>query len=167
MTGHHGRQQRRESTMNRVQRQLTTISKLVLTATAAVAVTIAPPTIAHADPGTLFFQSPSGNIHCDLGRGMDGNAGVECEVENATYEVPPGPCQLRGPFASQFLLGQGDTRPDVGCVPTSNPPWQTLDYGQTRLLGPITCDSEPSGMTCTDSNTGHFFRVSRDSYQLG
>ena len=26
---------------------------------------------------------------------------------------------------------------------------------------------EQSGMTCTDASTGHFFRVSRDSYQLG
>ncbi len=34
-------------------------------------------------------------------------------------------------------------------------------------ISSITCDSEPSGMTCTDSGTGHFFRVSRDSYQLG
>ena len=43
----------------------------------------------------------------------------------------------------------------------------TLDYGQTRCLGPITCDSEPTGMTCTDTSTGHFLRVSRESYQLG
>jgi hypothetical protein len=42
----------------------------------------------------------------------------------------------------------------------------TLSYGQTRSADPITCDSEASGMTCTDSSTGHFFRVSRESYQL-
>lgn len=29
----------------------------------------------------------------------------------------------------------------------------TLDYGQTRSANAITCDSEPSGMTCTDSRT--------------
>lgn len=43
----------------------------------------------------------------------------------------------------------------------------TLDYGQTHSLGTITCDSEPAGVTCTDSSTGHFFQVSSDSYQLG
>jgi hypothetical protein len=42
-----------------------------------------------------------------------------------------------------------------------------LDYGQTRTLGSISCESEPSGVTCSDSSTGHFFRISRDSYQLG
>jgi hypothetical protein len=36
-----------------------------------------------------------------------------------------------------------------------------------QSVGVITCDSEPAGMTCTDSSTGHFFRVSRESYQLG
>lgn len=42
----------------------------------------------------------------------------------------------------------------------------TLDYGQTHTIGTITCDSEPAGVTCTHSSTGHFFRLSRDSYQL-
>jgi hypothetical protein len=43
----------------------------------------------------------------------------------------------------------------------------TLDYGQTRSVGVMICASEASGVTCTDTSTGHFFRVSRDSYQLG
>jgi hypothetical protein len=44
----------------------------------------------------------------------------------------------------------------------------TLDYGQkTRSLGAISCDSEQSGVTCTDTSTGHFFQVSSDSYQVG
>jgi hypothetical protein len=48
--------------------------------------------------------------------------------------------------------------------PYTYPP---LGYGQTHTEGPIMCDSEATGVTCTDSRTGHFFRVSRDSYQLG
>ena len=43
----------------------------------------------------------------------------------------------------------------------------TLAYGQTQSAGSITCDSEPSGATCTDASTGHFFWVSHDSYQVG
>jgi hypothetical protein len=42
----------------------------------------------------------------------------------------------------------------------------TLDYGQTISAGTITCDSEPTGIKCTDSS-GHYFRVSKDSYNLG
>ena len=39
--------------------------------------------------------------------------------------------------------------------------------GQTKSVGLMTCASEPSGVTCTDTSSGHFFRVSRDSYELG
>jgi hypothetical protein len=43
----------------------------------------------------------------------------------------------------------------------------TLDDGQTHTVGSMTCASDPAVVTCTDADTGHFFRVSRDSYQLG
>jgi hypothetical protein len=42
----------------------------------------------------------------------------------------------------------------------------TLSYGSTWPVKPITCDSELAGMTCTDAGTGHYFRVSRESYEL-
>jgi hypothetical protein len=42
----------------------------------------------------------------------------------------------------------------------------TIDYGQTRSAGQFACDSEPSGITCTDDSTGHFFGISRESDQL-
>ena len=42
-----------------------------------------------------------------------------------------------------------------------------LDYAQARSAGAITCSSEQSAMRCTDVSTGHFFRVSRESYELG
>ena len=42
-----------------------------------------------------------------------------------------------------------------------------LAYGQTHTVDTITCGSEPPGVTCTDTGTGHFFRVSDESYQLG
>jgi len=42
-----------------------------------------------------------------------------------------------------------------------------LDEGQKRSIGTITCESERSGVTCTDASTGHFFRVSSESYDLG
>jgi len=47
------------------------------------------------------------------------------------------------------------------------PGLKTLDYGRTYSRGAMTCDSELSGVTCTDTGTGHFFRVSRENYELG
>jgi hypothetical protein len=42
-----------------------------------------------------------------------------------------------------------------------------MDDGDTRSAGTITCSSEHSVMRCTDVSTGHFFRVSLESYELG
>ena len=54
-----------------------------------------------------------------------------------------------------------------GASKFNRPGEQTLDYGQKYSRGAITCESEPSGVTCTDTATGHFFRISRESYELG
>ena len=51
--------------------------------------------------------------------------------------------------------------------PTTQTSGQILNYGETLANGTITCKSEPAGMTCTDVSTGHFFRIARESYQLG
>lgn len=142
------------------------ISMLALI-TAAVATTIGLAATAHADDNGPF-QSPSGNIYCLLYVGNDGRQGAACQVHQHTYAAPPpGDCHLGG-WGSQFDLKQGDPpRPDCVGGELVVPPMPTLGYGQARSVGAITCDSEPSGLTCTDTSTGHFFRVSSESYQLG
>ena len=131
-------------------------------ATAAIALPLAA--TAHADD-TITFQSPSGNIRCDI---FDSPAPEAlCQIGEYTYAPPPAtPCDL----GHDFRLDQGKPA-YLSCrysaLNSGFGPWPTLDYGQRRSLGPITCDSEPSGVTCTHTSTGHFFRVSRDSYQLG
>jgi hypothetical protein len=44
--------------------------------------------------------------------------------------------------------------------------YPVLQYGQTRSLNSVTCESQQSGITCTDTGTGHFFQLSRDTYEL-
>ena len=39
-------------------------------------------------------------------------------------------------------------------------------YLQSRSLNELTCDSEVSGMTCTDRGSGHYFHLARDNYEL-
>jgi hypothetical protein len=120
------------------------------------------------------FQSPSGSMMCTIGTRMPPsgtNPFVACEVMELALVPPPPVCHQS--FVGMFDLEQGGApaKPSL-CTPDYSPvtPWSgypILDYGQTRTVGAITCDSEPSTMTCTDTSTGHFFRVSRDSYQLG
>jgi hypothetical protein len=139
--------------------QAMTITKLALIATATVAATIGLAGIAQADD-EIDFRSPSGNIVCAMG-----TRAVVCQVSNHTYPQPPLPdCPLAG---REYELFQGAPA-SLGCQGgvIVDPPPPTLDYGQTRSVGTITCDVEPSGVTCTDSSTGHFLRLSRDSYRL-
>ena len=142
------------------------ITKLALIATATVAATIGLAGTAHADD-EIDFRSPSGDVVCTMGWvHVDGTSGVACQVHNHTYPQPALPgCPLAG---REYDLDQGKPA-SLGCQGgvIVDPPPPTLAYGQTRSVGTITCDVEPSGVTCTDSGTGHFMRLSRDSYQLG
>ena len=89
--------------------------------------------------------------------------------------MPPSPCE-HSAWGGRFHIVQGSA-PVMEChndtirpsysSPGPNPDVPILDYGHTQSAGSFTCDSEPSGVTCTDNTTGHFFHVSRESYQLG
>jgi hypothetical protein len=91
------------------------------------------------------------------------------------------PASTVGPFGRpcnfdfgglQIYVSQGKPAM-LGCYEGSGnfkypkPSQQTLEYGQQYSRGAITCESQPSGVTCTDTVTGHFFRISRESYELG
>ncbi|ORV46226.1 hypothetical protein [Mycobacterium conspicuum] len=144
-------------------RQALTIMKLTLVALTAVAAATGLSTAAHADE-RYDFQSPSGNVGCSLNPG-----GASCEIKDYTWFIPPPPDYTMGGRGNVFLLARGSA-PVAGLwhsdhqFPDGAP---TLDVGQSRTAGAITCVSESAAMTCTDSSTGHFFRVSRESYQVG
>jgi hypothetical protein len=132
-------------------------------AIAAATIGLAAP--AHADKG-LRFQTPSGNISCSVSADSSDRGVAVCDIGDHTW-APPSDC---GPGMSErFSLAQGDSRVFCFNGPLLVPGVGTLDYGQTRFFSGITCDSEPdpAGVTCTDTTTGHFFRVSRQSYDLG
>jgi hypothetical protein len=147
------------------------ITLIVAVWTATATTTIGLASTAHADTHDEF-QSPNGNIGCDLRTGDDGTGIADCEIRDHTWVIPlPIPkCPNSGSGVWGWGLYQGKApTPGFSCVAHTlgQPGLQTVDYGQTRSAGAITCDSEPSGVTCTDTSTGHFFRVARDSYELG
>ena len=128
----------------------------------------------HGDVPTGYdFVSPSGNIACSIY--ADGS-GANCEVQDHTWVAP---ASTIGPFGRpcdfnfgglQIYVSQGKPA-NLGCYEGvgkfNRPTEQILDYGQNYSRGAITCESVPSGVTCTDAATGHFFRISRESYELG
>lgn len=150
-----------------------------LIAAAAAVATVALPASAHAEDNRQTFQSPSGNIQCVLDTAGGSTPIALCQIENKTFTVPPGsgrdqtgaPCPGSSGSGNDFRLDQGHPG-FIRCSFASimggaGIPGQTLPYGQSRSLGAITCDSQPSGVTCTDTSSGHFFRVSRESYEVG
>lgn len=133
---------------------------LGLIAAGVVAQAVGSATVANGDPSV--FSSPTGNIVC-----MVVTDGVLCEIGQKYWEPPPPPPGCHAAWGNLFELKTG--RPagfhcTGSALPASN---YTLEYGQTLSFGAISCRSERWGMSCTDATTGHFFFISRESYNLG
>ena len=145
-----------------------TLAKIALTAATITATGIGLSATAQADLEYLQFTSPPGNVKCEMTISYKGDPYANCVVRHAAYAVPADKCDFTGSVNPQIEIGQGGTS-HVSCVVASDdaPAEFTLDFGQTRSVGTITCDSEEAGVTCTDTGTGRFFRVSPESYDLG
>lgn len=105
---------------------------------------------AQADAGVKFFHSPSGNILCQV-----------------SYQRGPGDldsayCVSRYPPQNVSMDPDGVLTVCTGMSCMSNGPTdqENLPYGQSTGLGPFTCLSEVSGMTCT-VGSGRGFTISR------
>jgi hypothetical protein len=143
----------------------------VCTAIAAATIGFAPS--AHANPYSVQFQSPSGDISCNLVNAPPDDLHsfaknfVQCDIANHSWVPPQPPPPDRADATSTFLLNRGET-PIVGYSPgTVGDGSPMLDAGQTPHAGSIACHSEQSAIHCADTSTGHFFRVSPESYELG
>jgi hypothetical protein len=114
-------------------------------------------------------QARSGNIASYLGPAERGgtNGEIGCDIGEYEYAAPPRPATCSLGWGDRFVLTQG-TRPEFAChgdtLRTSGR--QTLEDGETAFSGAIRCQIEVAAITCTDTTTGHFFRVSRQSYEL-
>ncbi|KAA0082678.1 hypothetical protein CIW52_17165 [Mycolicibacterium sp. P9-64] len=153
-------------------------TKLATIALAAVATAVVLPATAQADDDYQQFSSPSGNIRCLLLSSGTRTPIAMCQISDFTYSIPQGaavqqdgaPCEPNTVSGRDIRIDQGK-QAYVTCsysaIGSGFGQWPALAYGQTRSLGALTCTSEQSGMTCADGGTGHFFRISRDSYQVG
>ncbi len=141
---------------------MVTTLRIALVVPAIAAALVASSATARADGQN--FQSPSGNIYCIMG-----TTGVACDISDYTYQPPPPPeCGKHLAWGSRFSLTPGNPAAIECHGDTLRVPGErTLDYGQTISAGTLTCESQPSGMKCTDSGSGgHYFRVSRESFDL-
>ena len=127
---------------------------------------------AQANPYSEQFQSPSGDISCNLVNypptdklGFGKNF-VQCDIVNQSWVPPRPPPGGRADATSTIVLMRGQL-PIVGYGPGTLAASDPVNYDQPLSAGVIACSSEQSAVKCTDTSTGHFFRVSRESYELG
>ncbi|WP_322858017.1 DUF6636 domain-containing protein [Mycobacterium shigaense] len=121
---------------------------------------------AHAD--TVYqFQSPSGNITRVMSALPGTTPRASCGAIDHTWVIPPRPMNCVGAFGDQIDLAQGSS-PAMTCHTdtTRGSALPTLEYGESRSAATLTCVSELASITCTDLGTGHYFRISRESFQL-
>jgi hypothetical protein len=132
----------------------------VVSATLALALSVP----AAATPSRIVsFRTPSGNINCIYG---DQPHYVRCDIRSGLRPKPPHPqnCDLEyGDSVSMnrasraHLVCHGDT--------TIDPRARVVKYGKSITVGPFTCTSRTSGLTCRNA-AGHGWFLSRESYRL-
>ena len=140
--------------------------------TAIAAATISFAANSHANPFSAQFQSPSGDISCNLVNypptdklGLGKNF-VQCDIVNQNWVPPRPPPQGHDDATSTVVLMRGQL-PIVGYSPGTLAASDPVNYDQPVSAGVIACKSEQAAVKCTDVSTGHFFRVSKESYELG
>jgi hypothetical protein len=126
----------------------------------------------HANPFSEQFQSPSGDISCNLVNypPVDthslGKNFVQCDIVNQSWSPPRPPPGGQADATATLVLMRGQL-PIVGYSPGTLAAADPVNYDQPLSAGAISCRPEQSAMRCSDASTGHFFRVSRESYELG
>jgi len=134
---------------------------------AAASVKVASAFLADRFPETERFQSPSGNLACEItGETSKVPARVTCSAATYFYIPPPSPpdCTV-GEFGHAITLTR-NIGAHFACTPgPKTAATGILPYGSTTTLDSITCASSTEGVVCTD-DTGHGFHIERDTYKL-
>lgn len=106
-----------------------------------------------------FFKSPTGNISCY----MDRSSGVRCDIRKKSWTAPPQPtsCEVDWGFGLTVNEGRGKFVCAGDTVINSAAP--TLEYGAKSVRGSFSCSSFETAMICTNSSTGHGFKLSKTS----
>ncbi len=110
------------------------------------------------------FRSPTGNIGCMVVPGT-----ARCDIARRSWSAParPASCASAESFGGGLLVERTGAGRVVCAGDTVRDPASTpLPYGTASQLEGFVCVSRATGMTCTNSASGHGFFISVQSYQL-
>lgn len=108
----------------------------------------------------LTFQSPSGNIQCGIFLGP--GALVRCDMTELAPSFTQRPVGCEFDWGHSFAVEETSEQGYLACVSdaVTDGNAMVLGYGRSVSLGPFTCASEKTGMTCTNAQ-GHGFAIAR------
>jgi hypothetical protein len=126
------------------------------------------PTTAEPQPSRTVhvssFESPSGNIGCDIVGGV-----ARCDIVRRSWSPPPRPssCPNEVNFGQGLEVGRSGAGRFVCAGDTAmNPSAPPLAYGSASQVGLFACLSRTTGMTCTNRVDNHGFEISSETYRV-
>ncbi len=105
------------------------------------------------------FQTPSGNIACNLE-----GAVARCDIKEKSWNPGPRPSDCPVDWGGGLQVG-GSGKGEVVCAGDTvmNPDAPILQYGEQTQVGDFLCASEEDGVSCVQTASNHGFRISRQS----
>jgi hypothetical protein len=107
---------------------------------------------------TDSFVTPSRNIGC---RYVDGL--LRCDILSGLESEPQFPCPLD--WTGMYLVATKYASPMCAGDTVFDEEGPVLEYGTSWSLAELTCDSESTGLTCTDSE-GNGFSLARAGWTI-
>ena len=107
------------------------------------------------------FTSPTGNIGCYIDQ-----RSVRCDIGDRDWEPPAAPSSCKLDYGQGIELRAGGAADFVCAGDTALGGGDVLDYGTSIGAGLLICESEESGMSCRDTETGRGFTLSKQSYEI-
>jgi hypothetical protein len=106
-----------------------------------------------------MFESETGNIACALS-----DTGARCDIAQKSWSPPPKPsdCDLDWGMSLSVEDGPGQFVCAGDTVRSMSAP--VLEYGDRAVVGSFACDSASTGVTCTNTETGHGFMVAKGEF---
>lgn len=128
------------------------------------------------DPGRGFeFDSPSGNLHCGIYRQRSSEDFLYgCRIDEKDWSFPDADpsdfCHGMEVRCGWGIESDGGETPrplaKSDATYSLHPVDWVLPYGSAIVVGPITCESTDTGVTCRDADHAHGFTISHSRNRI-
>jgi hypothetical protein len=110
---------------------------------------------------TFQFTTPSKNIGCFVAADA-----ARCDIVQKSWKPPPKPADCDLDYGNGLAV-DAEQKATVTCAgDTVLGSKEILPYGEAVRVGSFVCESQSTGVRCSNDRSGHGFTISRDKYTL-